>query len=714
MSRIDAPFGNQLLHEKSAPEERFEQALDEFGADGTFRSLLTKHFSENWRLVFRSIESFEEALKSASDIEPEDEKFVAFLCSSAFLQQLSLEYSSKYIDQLHHRPEKNYPRLSFAIDVATTIFSRSPYAFYSSGIGRALGIHGYGNLFVSAFYGADYCLSEVFFDDEALSAEGIMARSRFLLNYYLGIAGTYASQSDQLLQLLADDVRVESDERHDDLLKGVEFLQSWIKHDAKACLVGIESLAVINEALTDWKYEFLQEIESVDERNIAIENFQTSALHWLNTTYIKLKKEFFVCSNLNVAEDSEKQIWAQELDDLFNNICSYSFDDCSPNDWQSHCKSCQNDLVDQLSPLQLQTWMKWSLDSDFQSILRSEHQGSFPRSEKWCDLENVQVWKDSFFETYKKLSAKEKILILGSRFPYSGGGTYNEVKSWRNDLLKDVINDKDFPRELTPQWVKASEGKLEAEERKPFIDKSLGILRRSISDGYEAGDEKLLNELLVELDRLDPPKSLRHRLMFMRASSTPCSDENAARFSSFDEEKPAKWYLPFDVLAKDWLNLKLQSLRGETINDWERIEVENYEEFSCYLGEYFLSRLKLRKGEKARNDKYNHDQVIEPSPFWRQAYLKALGELGFDLKGKVHKTVNFTKKADPDESVREIASECYRLVRRAPKKTRSVQELKRGIIAAEWWLLICQREELKMSVNYEEALKVRRRSLRNP
>jgi hypothetical protein len=714
MSRIDAPFGNQLLNEKTAPEERFEQALDEFDVYGSFRSLLTKHFSGNWRSVFRSIESLEDALNNAQDRESEAEKFVAFLCSSSILPTLSLEYSSKFLDQLNERPDKYYPRLNFAIDVATTIFARSPYAFYSSGIGRALGIHGYGNLFVSTFYGEDYCLTEVFFNDEGLSAEGVIARSRLLLNYYLDIAGTYASQSNQLLGLLADDVRVESDERHDDLLKGVEFLQSWFKHDAKAGLVGAESLEVINEILIDWKYDLLREIESVDEQSIEIENFQTSALRWLNETYLKLKKEFFVCSNLNAAESSEKKFWAQGVDGLFTNICRDSFDDCSPDDWQSHCKLCQTDLASNLSSLQLQTWIKWSLDSDIQSILRSEHQGSFPRSEKWWDMDNVQVWKDSFFETYKNLSAKEQVLILGSRLPYSGNSTYNEVKSWWNDLLKDVINDKDFPRELTPQWVKASEGRLEAEERKPFIDKSLGILRRSISDGYEAGDEKLLNALLLELDRLDPPKSLRHRLMFMRASSTPCSDENAARFSSFDEERPAKWYLSFDVLAKDWLNLKQQSLRGETINDWERIEVESYEELSCCLAEYFLSRLKLRKGEKARTDKYNHDQVIEPSPIWRQGYLKALGELGFDLKGNVHKTVNFTKKADPDESVREIASECYRLVRRASKKTRSVQELKRGMIAAEWWLLICQREELKMSVNYEEALKVRRRSLRNP
>ena len=73
---------------------------------------------------------------------------------------------------------------------------------------------------------------------------------------------------------------------------------------------------------------------------------------------------------------------------------------------------------------------------------------------------------------------------------------------------------------------------------------------------------------------------------------------------------------------------------------------------------------------------------------------KALAELGLDLNGQVHKTVNFTKKSDPNEDVRAIASECYKAVRRHAKKDSSVQDIKRSIIAAEWWLLMCQRTEL--------------------
>ncbi|MBE5130042.1 hypothetical protein HJ041_09885, partial [Vibrio parahaemolyticus] len=132
------------------------------------------------------------------------------------------------------------------------------------------------------------------------------------------------------------------------------------------------------------------------------------------------------------------------------------------------------------------------------------------------------------------------------------------------------------------------------------------------------------------------------------------------------------------------------------------------------LAEFCLSRLRLRKGEKARDKQYAVEQIVEQSSVWRQGYLKALTELGVDLNGKVHKAVYFIKQSDPDPDVRAIASECYKAVRRNTKKNSTIADLKRGIIAAEWWLLICQRQNLGMTINHEDALKTRRNLMRNP
>ncbi|MGR9053757.1 MAG: hypothetical protein ACU84J_14015, partial [Gammaproteobacteria bacterium] len=64
MCRIDAPFGDHPLDENPDPVLRFSQALDEYGAEGDFRSLLIKHFPESWEREL-SIEELEKALKKS-------------------------------------------------------------------------------------------------------------------------------------------------------------------------------------------------------------------------------------------------------------------------------------------------------------------------------------------------------------------------------------------------------------------------------------------------------------------------------------------------------------------------------------------------------------------------------------------------------------------------------------------------------------------------
>ena len=69
MCRIDAPYGDRYLDEKSDPTERFLQALDESEIDGQSRSLLTKHFSDNWNRIFGSATDLEKA-RALHAIEP--------------------------------------------------------------------------------------------------------------------------------------------------------------------------------------------------------------------------------------------------------------------------------------------------------------------------------------------------------------------------------------------------------------------------------------------------------------------------------------------------------------------------------------------------------------------------------------------------------------------------------------------------------------------
>jgi hypothetical protein len=338
---------------------------------------------------------------------------------------------------------------------------------------------------------------------------------------------------------------------------------------------------------------------------------------------------------------------------------------------------------------------------------------------KWWGTGYSDIYAAKFQETLCNLEIESRLCVLSSGLDYDSfkaSAAYRECSDWRDALLLDLINDDSFPTKLIPQWTVATKDRLDRDLIIPFIDRSIGILRGELSRDGGPEPRKQLAALLPELDKALPSKALRHRLMLMRSSQVPFSDESISRFNSISNDKDAvEWDSPMSELAQRRAVHQDKTRSGTPWEEWDQVQVEALTAFSLEFAEFCLSRLRLRKGEKAQKDcKYEASQVTESSPIWRRGYLKALTELGFDLNGKAHKTVNFTKQWDPDEGVRASASECYRAVRRDSKKTRSFLDLKRGIIAAEWWLLMCQRLELNLDVNNDEALKTRRRLLRNP
>lgn len=220
------------------------------------------------------------------------------------------------------------------------------------------------------------------------------------------------------------------------------------------------------------------------------------------------------------------------------------------------------------------------------------------------------------------------------------------------------------------------------------------------ADNQKATQE--LADLLAWLEDKKPDKALRHRLILFRSSQTELCDEGLNYRTKADD---CLWYQPLKDLKPS------SSDSTKTLNE---SLIDFYQSLAQQISEFCLSRLQLRKKEKAVNGKYSSNQVVEVSPIWRQGYLKAITEIGLDLSGKTHKTAYFIKQADEDENVRSVAAETYKAVRRKNATTPSVADLKRGIIAAEWWLLHCQRQELGLDINFKEALKTRRRLLRNP
>ncbi len=719
MCRIDAPFGNRPLDEKKDPVERFVQALDEFEVKDNFRTLLIKHFSENWIDIFYNSSRLEDVLKTANANDSELEKCIAI----AFNQNVNFQF------RLDLFSDKNFDKESllfrFLDDVANTYFPTSLYGFYNAGIEKHVSEYIW---FVRKYYGKEYFFTKAFFTDDAFCSVNEQQRTRILWDCFYFLAPQFNCLKDRSdessllkeLQLLATSNAISEshNENSNAILLGLEFLKTWVKYDSEIGRLSSDP----SRFFWDSPWEKLEPL--IWQKNFDDEGMQSSLTNWINNTRRELEKLLLLNFNVDDTEDPEIKLWANHIDRYFGDIYSHIRIDF---DWNANeqykldirLQSELEELCSQLEPIQLKVWINWSIQQDFNRVLDSKQ--TLPvlsrSSEKWVCESFFCIWKELFLINLSMLEVKDQLHVLSSTFPArrreSSEFTLACFEWWRG-LFNKLPEIDNFPKTLIPEWTIIATRCLYDQNLLPYIDKSIGILRKEISDaGKLEKQEKYceqLKQLLENLDRVQPNKSFRHRLLLMRSSVIPLCDESVSLRNQLGHSSLIEWYQPIGNLPNRLFG------NSEVVNYNEPSEkhLQPYIACSYELAEFCLSRLRLRKGEKAKDKKYTDSQVIEQSPMWRQSYLKALTELGLDLSGKVHKAVHFTKESDPDSNVREIASECYKVVRRKSKKKPTLHDLKRGIIAAEWWLLLCQRQDLGLSINSDEAIKTRRNLMRNP
>ncbi len=737
MCRIDAPYGNRSLDEKSDPTERFLQALDESEIDGQSRSLLTKHFSDNWNRIFGSATDLEKVLSAAQHETSDQKKCAAILSSGRLAQKLTMQLLNKHpiMNQRNEVADHGSEVFLFAQEIAQTLFSASPYSLYSAliNLGTTASLTVSFDWFVTALYGEEFCFSPTLFDDPALVAEDESTRNEILWGFFNTMSqyeDGYRSDLASMCGLqIKNLVSLASLQLHEGppnlgsskLLQGIRFLKAWVASDAAA-----GRLASINEGAFrilefEWS-NFESTLRSFDSSDYAQLDV-SQATDWLERTRIKFWEVLCLHIDPTSVDDQQIEQWASLLNLCFTSLSirysevltkSVEEREIRENEYLKH-------ICSELTDYQLKAWIRWSIRKDIGAVLRLAERTPLARefcgneSRKWWATEYSAIWKAQLEDELSNLDIETKLTVLSGelrRLPNEAAA--REYQDWWDDLLEQSIHDPDFPPALTPQWSISAADRLDNELVLPYIDKSVGLLRRELSNGAQPHHHRQLGELLRKLSFLKPSKALRHRLMLMRSSIKPLSDESVSHFNPMNSENSIDWYLPLREAA--WDRLAKRTNLGSPLSreEYEQAALECYESFALELVEFCLSRLRLRKGEKPKDGKYDASQVTEKSSIWRQGYLKALLELGLDPNGKAHKTVYFTKQFDPDESVRAVAQECYRAVRREAKKNRSIQDFKRGLIAAEWWLLMSQRLELNLDVNHEEALKTRRNLLRNP
>lgn len=732
MCKIDAAFADLSLDEKTTPEERFKQALDESTVSNTLGALLTKHFATNWRESLGEITSIEKALAATKPFENDLEKLVAFLKSDALRSKLSFAVTRVLQDiSINEYP----PIFEFAIKASRLFCGDSPFCLYESELGRELGL---GNmLFVSIVYGNDY-FTDDFFKTPTLESLSPEKRTDKLWRYFCAIVRpsehTHRVQPIELRLNENDLLAILSTHSHegpptkqtDRFLHGMEFLMAWIKYDAQSGLMHTVQNPVFVQITI-----MLHDLESLAAK-VQGDEHEAQFHSWSREQRRNLELQCFTNVDLSNASHDIRNQWAEGLEVHYN---SYSSDWLElaylPHNEQNerHLANQQvylNELITKLSPLQHEVWMQCTIDRDINDTLEDIDYKAIRRLEKqckWCFGATYKPWQSLFLKSLQALSMEQQLNVLSFVAPFPDfpssvdadevNAFWREHKQWWNKLFFDLVTRNDFPKHLLPIWTIAARNNRSASELQSYIDNSIGYLRGELSKVNSSESQfkvyqTQLATLLGWMDEVNQQKSLRHRLMLMRTSQVSLADES---LNYRNGQADSLWYKPLRELCRDFFHFERRTNpEPHLVTALETF----YTEISKQIAEFCLSRLRLRKGEKASDGQYDSTQTVEPSSAWRQGYLKALSEIGFDLNGQVHKTVNFVKQSDSDPDVRSTAKETYKTVRRQSSPTQTLEDLKRGIIAAEWWLLLCQRQELKLPIDYDAAVQTRRKLLRNP
>ncbi|MEP3163821.1 MAG: hypothetical protein ABJO43_01960, partial [Marinobacter sp.] len=410
MCRIDAPYGDRYLDEKSDPTERFLQALDESEIDGQSRSLLTKHFSDNWNRIFGSATDLEKVLIAAQHETSDQKKCAAILSSGRLAQKLTMQLLNKHpiMNQRNEVADHGSEVFLFAKEIAQTLFSASPYSLYSAlkNLGTTASLTVSFDWFVTALYGEEFCFSPTLFDDPALVAEDESTRNEILWGFFNTMSqyeDGYRSDLASMCGLqIKNLVSLASLQLHEGppnlgsskLLQGIRFLKAWVASDAAA-----GRLASINEGAFrilefEWS-NFESTLRSFDSSDYAQLDV-SQATDWLERTRIKFWEVLCLHIDPTSVDDQQIEQWASLLNLCFTSLSirysevltkSVEEREIRENEYLKH-------ICSELTDYQLRAWIRWSIRKDIGAVLRLAERT--PLAREFCGNESRKWWATEY------------------------------------------------------------------------------------------------------------------------------------------------------------------------------------------------------------------------------------------------------------------------------------------------------------------------------
>lgn len=253
----------------------------------------------------------------------------------------------------------------------------------------------------------------------------------------------------------------------------------------------------------------------------------------------------------------------------------------------------------------------------------------------------------------------------------------------------------------------------------PVADKIIAWSRPGLYGEGEDFSVEGLQQAVSIMMLYAPDKLLRNLLVSFRKSPVVASNEalgygaGDALVSANVYKHPTPWWI--SIMINGCLRSEYAWQEGMTHNWRLRASLEDDPSaitlrLRLAFAEFCWKSLRLKKGERCDSDHYTNEQCTESEPYWRQTCAMALHEVGLNLGGKVHKTLNFVREKDPDEHVRKAAAEAYKSVRRQHHHNEDAPV--NGLLIAFWWLRLAQRRALNEEVDPAAATRTRRNELR--
>lgn len=732
MGRNDDFFSipTSRLNEKTESSERFIQALDESGVSGDFRNLLETHFTSSWPKELGNIDKIEEALSEAQKVERLPDKVYTFVNGIFPSHQHCREGWDIFLEEDQDYIKNRYPScIDFAKEVATLVFPKSPYGFYQCF--RGCFIYNFEKFILSYaqfFYGKSCSPHLLLISDKNLPRERRVEKLLALFHSMAGEAFLFIDNLKEVFDAKVSGIGLVQETVQLD--RAFEFLCGWVKRDARAVnhSESKKLLELIAGGFSDLSncINSLQEGECGNPCNKEkLAEFKIWASNFLGVKKKEVEKEW--CCNVCTA-----------------GLSNDDFDEWARLSYDSFLPLCQD-----LGEEQANILIAWGITKDLEKMKNPNNKDKLMDwvpgpwfSTYWHISPFKETWRRQLTNSIKDLPREDRLYVVGRDlgwsikiFPeslpqyislpqhfFEEEGDHlpacykflmsEEDQEWWNSFLNPMPDDEIFPKRLYPFWtIKMFERYGYNEDLIVHADKSLGIIRGCLSASEKNFEAQDIAKIIKILMCLAPEKAVRHILLLLCNSQQPYSTENLDidRHSLYPQSM-SEILNEFSAAYLNCRSYPANSDGGEPVDE----VLELLSSIRVWVVKYCLSRLRLRKGEKAEQGNYTPEQIVEPSAIWRKAYLKVFEELGLDLQGKVHKTVFFIRKFDPAEDVRELAKTCYKAVRREHNKSATKDDIRRGLIAAYWWLLLAQRQSLGLKINKEEAIKTRRRLLRRP